>query len=504
MSTRACSTKVGPAFSLVLLCPLSQQKLPAAQRVARAMTAAKSAAVLGPQELPELPLIDCASSSQAASPAVKRIHSDADVVSWQQSTAHQTIVLFLARLCESAVGESTRVCAENNEQMTKRLILNPIDAVLVLLDELQEWTKEIEPLKSPQRFGNLAFRIWGQRIEQRSTALHQRILPAQLHPFIPELETYLLGAFGSWIRLDYGSGHELSFLAWLCFLARLDFFPSDDDSSVATDRRLALEVFPKYLQVAWSLQDRYGLEPAGSHGVWGLDDFQFIPYAIGAAQLRNQTSYLPSAVTSTSHKPETRLPPEDLLRFIPTPTAIPASRTSTSHSIPPFANLYTTSIARIHSLKRGPFNEHSPILYDVATTVPSWVKVHSGMMKMWQAECLGKRPVVQHFPFGGVGFLWEGEMRNMPDDETALERPPQSSRAMPITSAPWKNTASSLRAKGAPWKHDGPVMAPTAAPWTRSSPSNLPDMASTGSAAAASSPFGIIPKPSIPPRSRRD
>lgn len=107
----------------------------------------------------------------------------------------------------------------------------------------------------------------------------QTALPPGMHPAIPELAVYLVGGFGNGTRIDYGSGHELNFFAWLAGIAMLGGFSSEDYQAVV------LRIFVRYLELARKIQRRYTLEPAGSHGVWGLDDYQFLPYVWGSAQL---------------------------------------------------------------------------------------------------------------------------------------------------------------------------------------------------------------------------
>lgn len=148
-------------------------------------------------------------------------------------------------------------------------------------------------------------------------------------------------------------------------LYRVGLLGPDDLSAIG------LKVFPRYLRTVRRLQVDYMLEPAGSHGVWSLDDYQMLVFLFGSSQLIGHDSLQPSSIHSEHER-------ENLKDEY----------------------LYFGAISFIHRVKHGgPFAEHSPILNDISG-LPTWSKVNVGMQRMYQTEVLGKKPITQHILFG--------------------------------------------------------------------------------------------------------
>ena len=105
----------------------------------------------------------------------------------------------------------------------------------------------------------------------------------------------------------------------------------------------------------------YNLEPAGSHGVWGLDDHSFLPYMFGSAQLA-------PALIDAHH-----VPSEGSLRSAPDPGDVTKSAVVESLRD---QNLYFGAIGFIYDVKKGPFWEHSPMLFDISGVKAGWAKIN--------------------------------------------------------------------------------------------------------------------------------
>lgn len=196
---------------------------------------------------------------------------------------------------------------------------------------------------------------------------------------IDEIAPYLLTAFGNETRIDYGTGHELSIVLFFLIIYKLNLIQRCDL------RHLVLGAFTSYIRTMRRLQETYVLEPAGSHGVWGLDDYHCINFLWGAAQLcNNKDEIKPSSIHDN-----------DLL-------------TSEASNY-----IYLEAILFIKKIKSAaPFSETSPMLNDISA-LSDWIKVTAGLLRLFQGEVLGKLPVVQHVVFGSIiKAEWEFTMNN--------------------------------------------------------------------------------------------
>ncbi|EXJ93159.1 hypothetical protein A1O3_01716 [Capronia epimyces CBS 606.96] len=407
---------------------------------------------------------------------VKKIYDGSDVTFFLTSLAYRDIMTFMLQLNRSVVPRKQDVDG------TARVVTWPlkskdvaysdsVERLRALLTRLSKLVDDVPLDTGPRRFGNVSFRKWHQLVEDQRDNLLNECLPEWLAPAYPELASYLLGSFGSAQRLDYGTGHELSFLAFLGGLWKLGFFPEADAG--VEERGIVLGVFEQYLSLIRKLIVTYTLEPAGSHGVWGLDDNSFLPYVFGAAQLA-------PAITESDDTPT-----EGSLPGAPEPSWVSKSNLVEKEKD---KNMYFSAIAFIYDIKKGPFWEHSPVLYDISGINGGWGKINKGMIKMFNAEVLSKFPVVQHFLFGSL-FRWEkdAEARPPPPTTHATSQPLRTpTAASPSTTrpgeAPWAGTPSQPPlgfvngVTQAPWASRGPAPPPPRSGYAAAQRRTLPPL----------------------------
>jgi serine/threonine-protein phosphatase 2A activator len=173
----------------------------------------------------------------------KKIHNEDDVQFWLKSEAYTDIMTFVLQLnfsmfpqTNSSEGQQA-VNTVDLETIAQRSRLSPpILSLQELVGKLAAMVEEAPPDAGPQRFGNSSFRKWHQLVESRLPELLDKHVPANVLAFNnpesaevspkAEIASYFLGSFGSAQRLDYGTGHELSFLAFIACIWKLGGFPS--------------------------------------------------------------------------------------------------------------------------------------------------------------------------------------------------------------------------------------------------------------------------------------
>ena len=319
--------------------------------------------------------------------ATPDLFTDEDLERFLSGESAREFVSFLLFLNERVTGIP---CADGESlDSTATFSDSPSTSAVVkglvrMLHRVRSYVAEIPPLGREQapniRFGNPAFRTWIERLGDGNELIEEMLrgtegagsvewkaLPSTAREgLVTELASYLVESFGNRTRIDYGTGHETCFVAMLFCMVKVGLLTEEDA------RDIVLVVFKAYLETVRAVQRAYCLEPAGTRGVWGLDDYQILPFLWGSAQLIDHPSIQPSGVNSMA------VVNEYADRY-----------------------LYMGCIKFIRDIKNGPFHETSPMLFDISG-VESWQKINGGMVKMYCAELLAKRQIVQHFLFGSI------------------------------------------------------------------------------------------------------
>ncbi|KAL8942601.1 MAG: hypothetical protein Q9216_001583 [Gyalolechia sp. 2 TL-2023] len=319
-------------------------------------------------ETPPLPLPPDPSTVRFCDPT-RRILSPHDHELFHASPTHSLILSFVFSLSEAAADK--KISAIDTSEASEA-----IEQTLSILSSVDKTIIQCPPTdQGGSRFGNPSFRAFLDSITAQSSAWHSSLGPTNPSA-ISEVSTYLHNSFGNRSRIDYGSGHELNFIIWLLCLNRLSVLPP------STFPALALVIFPRYITLMRKIQSTYYLEPAGSHGVWGLDDYHFLPFLFGASQLLHHPYIRPLSIHN-----ELVLEEEgDEYMYLSMVRETMASKS-------------------VKGLKWT-----QPMLDDISGA-KNWEKVEQGMRRMFVKDVLGKLPVMQHFLFGSLVPAAEGMNR---------------------------------------------------------------------------------------------
>ena len=242
-----------------------------------------------------------------------------------------------------------------------------------LFNSLEELYIKFPPKEGNEKYNIPVFKDFHTYLVQNyenimmNSVLKLENIPKNL---VLELKSYFIDSFGNPSRMDYGTGHELNFLCFLYVLYKADLYTENDFPF------LALNIFFKYVIFMRKLQTNYVLEPAGARGVWGLDEYQFIPFIFGAAQLINNKEITPKGILD-----------DEILKT--------------------YKNeyIYLDCVDYIKSVKTGAsFGHYAPIL-ESKKKKKNWEKIAKGLVRMYQDDVLGKIVIIQHFYFGSVFLL---------------------------------------------------------------------------------------------------
>ncbi|KAL7743303.1 hypothetical protein ACLKA6_012469 [Drosophila palustris] len=305
--------------------------------------------------------------------AVQRVRKESDTVMWHNSIAYHELIAYISRTSTAIQGlrQSNQV-DEYPISPTMQRLCNIFDRLIQLptLHQVPEQPGSASNDK-PDQYSDVkrpstveSYRNWSRLMLRGIFSMVEQAVPPKMCEYVGELGQYLAGSFGNQTRLEYGTGHELSFLFFLCALFRSKvLMPSDEPAA-------ALMLFNRYLNCVRRLQKRFSLQPAGFQGAYSLDDYQFVSYLWGAAQLCYDAPFRPNQLLDTEVLAQWR-----------------------KHY------LLAGCVAFVAETKQGTFVTHSCQLWSILT-LSTWTQVYHGLHNMYLKEVICQFHMLRHVYFG--------------------------------------------------------------------------------------------------------
>ncbi|KAI5191868.1 serine/threonine-protein phosphatase 2A activator [Nematocida sp. AWRm77] len=298
---------------------------------------------------------------------------NADVEKFKSSLAYKHITQYLKlldeKVKENEIEGDTKACFDIGS--LQGVSEEPIHAVL---GEISKILDAVPLEKEDQRYGNKGFVNFMERIEKEGEGIIRRaFFQNKASKTTEALHAYLKGSFGNARRIDYGTGHELHFF---CFLIVLHLQERIELGSM-------FKALEHYFSIVRMLLLKYRLEPAGSYGDFGIDDYQLLPFLFGTSQFCKRNDLV---FSSLFEKQNSGLCFVKAVRFVYVHKKYPAIK----HSYEEKVEKYRTA-----EISKDDMMNSSPMIATLQTV--SFNILNKGMFKMYDNTVLSKRVVIQHF-----------------------------------------------------------------------------------------------------------
>ncbi|XP_043656918.1 serine/threonine-protein phosphatase 2A activator isoform X2 [Drosophila teissieri] len=175
---------------------------------------------------------------------VCRVQSTSDIEAWLASRAYFTLITYLNNV-------STEIQGIRNTDWFP--ISQNIRRLTAIFDKLDSMIVANPPapvvLGATLDPGNKGYRRWAHSMLRDIYQLVEKAVPCSKCRHVNELGVYLSGSFGSSTKIEYGTGHELSFLFFMCALFKAEILNQEEDLAAS-----ALVLFDRYMQFVRRLQ----------------------------------------------------------------------------------------------------------------------------------------------------------------------------------------------------------------------------------------------------------